>query len=213
MFYRDRSEAGQLLAQELAHYRGRSPAVIAIPRGGVVVGATVARSLGGSLDLVLINKIRTSAGSDTALGAVTSDGQIILEPHLQNAAPATPAPWLKAAIQQAKKEISRQRALYVGDRPFPDLTERVTILVDDGVSTGFTVMAALRWLNRQAPEQLVLAVPLAPAGVLEELSLWCDRIVCPRLLEAQEPVDVYYERFAPVTDQEVRRLLTANIAG
>lgn len=208
MSYRDRRHAGQVLAAALEKLRGRDPIVLALPRGGVPVGFEVARALGCPLDIVSVRKLGAPHQPELAVGAVvdTQPPQTVGNPEVMRALGLDQA-WLDHAAKAQEKELLRRRRLYVGDRPRPALAHRQVILVDDGIATGASIRAALKGLRQARPEALVLAVPVAPPEVLEDLTALCDRIVCPRRPENFGAVGYYYQDFAQTQDEEVVRLL------
>ena len=215
MTYRDRRHAGQVLAAALKNLRGRDPIVLALPRGGVPVGFEVARALGCPLDIVSVRKLGAPQQPELAVGAVvdTQPPQTVVNPDVMNALGLDQA-WLDQAAKAQEKELLRRRRLYVGDRPRPALAARQIILVDDGIATGASIRAALKGLRKAKPAELVLAVPVAPPEVLEDLTALCDRIVCPRRPENFGAVGYYYQDFAQTQDDEVVRLLAeANSPG
>lgn len=208
--FSDRQDAGRKLAEELAHLRGTNPTVLGIPRGGIVVAAQIAHALSGTLDILITRKIASPNHPEVAIGAVAPDGSVILQPELSQAEggiPGVPAQYLERAVSQCRAEIDRRRQLYTRGKPLPDLTDQVIILVDDGIATGFTALAALRWLNMQAPSKVILAVPVAPPEVLEALAPWCDQIVCLERPDDFMAVGQFYRRFDQTADTEVARIL------
>ncbi len=208
MSYRDRRHAGQVLAAALRKLRGRDPIVLALPRGGVPVGFEVARALSCPLDIVSVRKLGAPHQPELAVGAVvdTDPPQTVGNPEVMEALALDQA-WLDQAAKTQEKELLRRRRLYVGDRPRPGLAQRQVILVDDGIATGASIRAALKGLRQARPAELVLAVPVAPPEVLEDLTALCDRIVCPRRPENFGAVGYYYQDFAQTQDEEVVRLL------
>lgn len=208
MSYRDRRHAGQVLAAALIKLRGRDPIVLALPRGGVPVGFEVARALSCPLDIVSVRKLGAPHQPELAVGAVvdTDPPQTVGNPEVMEALALDQA-WLDQAAKAQEKELLRRRRLYVGDRPRPGLAQRQVILVDDGIATGASIRAALKGLRQARPAELILAVPVAPPEVLEDLTALCDRIVCPRRPENFGAVGYYYQDFAQTQDEEVVRLL------
>lgn len=211
--FSDRQDAGLRLADRLAHLRGTNPTVLGIPRGGIVVAAVIARSLDGTLDVLITRKIPSPHHPEVAVGAVAPDGSVILHPELAQfqaeglSIPGAPPQYLDREVERCLAEIGRRRQIYARGRPMPDLTDAVIILVDDGIATGFTALAALRWLNMRAPAKVVLAVPVAPPDVLDALAPWCDQIVCVEQPVGFEAVSHFYRRFDQTADAEVARLI------
>jgi putative phosphoribosyl transferase len=213
MIYRDRTDAGRRLAQELLGYAAEKSIVLALPRGGVVVAAEIAEALNAPLDLLFVRKIGVPFQPELAMGAVV-DG---LRPHLIRnedviACSGISEETFGRVCEAELAEIERRRARYVSGRPRADVRDRVVIVVDDGIATGATTRAALEAISEQRPRKLVLAVPVAPTSTLEELRGAADVIVC---LQAHEPfyaIGLYYEDFHQISDSEVLRILSMTLA-
>lgn len=206
MTFRDRRDAGQRLAQALSGVRDRRPFVLAIPRGGIVVGYEVARALDAPLDVVVPRKLRAPYNPELAMGAVAHDGSVYLDAAVAGSITVTDE-YLKEEIAYQLEEIRRRMQLYRGDRPAPDVSGRAAILVDDGIATGSTMIAALRATRSSGPAVLVAAVPVAPPEGVESLRREADEVVClvtPMLFYA---VGQFYDDFAQTTDDEVIALL------
>src|SRR5437763_4657078 len=173
--FHDRRDAGRQLAAALASYRQSRPVVLALPRGGVPVGFEVAKALAAPLDVLLVRKIGEPGHEELGLGAVIDghDPQLVLNEDLVRAVAAPPG-YSEAEEQRQLAEVERRRQEYVGNRTPVAVEGRTVIVVDDGIATGATVKAALRGLARNRPARLVLAVPVAPADTVEELSAHCS---------------------------------------
>jgi putative phosphoribosyl transferase len=206
--FRNRRDAGRRLAVALAPYRENRPIVFALPRGGVPVGFEVAKALAAPLDVLLVCKIGAPGHEELGLGAVV-DGhgpQLVLNEDIVRAV-APPPGYIEAEEQRQLAEIERRRQHYIGDRSPVAVEGRTIIVVDDGIATGATVKAALRGLARNRPARLVLAVPVAPADSLEELSAECDEVVCLATPDPFYAVGPHYRDFRQTEDAEVVRLL------
>jgi len=207
MHFRDRHEAGRLLAKELASLRGqKNMIVLGIPRGGVVVAYEVAKELGAPLDVYITRKIGAPHNPELAIGAVASDGTLVLDDDLVRRMGA-PDDYVQEETERQRKEIQRRLAAYRGSRPEPELQDKTVILVDDGIATGATVLASLRALKQRKPAQLILAVPVGPADTISLMSQEADRVVClytPRIFWA---VGAFYAVFDQTSDAEVIQLL------
>jgi putative phosphoribosyl transferase len=203
--FRDRQEAGERLAAALRE-RIEGPAVVlGIPRGGVVVAAPVAAALGAQLDVVIPRKLGAPGNPELAVGAV-APGVRVIQSRVARAVGASPA-YLDQEVARQEREIERRTELYRGDRASPALEGATVIVVDDGVATGATAIAALRWARAQAASRVVFAAPVGPAEVERRLGPDCDDCIVletPRDLYA---VGAWYDRFDQVTDDEVRDTL------
>ncbi|MBV9017957.1 MAG: phosphoribosyltransferase [Alphaproteobacteria bacterium] len=203
-----RRDAGRRLAAALAGYRQSRPIVLALPRGGVPVGFEVAKALAAPLDVLLVRKIGAPGHEELGLGAIVDghDPQLVLNEDVVRAV-APPPGYIEAETERQLAEIERRRQHYVGDRPLVLLTDRVVIVIDDGIATGATVKAALRGVRRHRPARLVLAVPVAPVESLNELTAECDDVVCLATPEPFYAVGPHYRDFRQTSDDEVVRLL------
>jgi putative phosphoribosyl transferase len=204
--FADRTEAGRLLASELERFAGSDVVVLAIPRGGVVVADEVARSLGAPLDVVIPRKVGAPGNPELGLGAV-APGVEVLDERLIRTLDVGEA-YLRDEIASQQREIERRAEAYRRGRPPVDVAGRVAVVVDDGVATGGTAIAALRWARRAGAARVVLAVPVAPREALDRLRAEADEVV---VLAAPEPfyaVGQWYDRFGQVEDDEVVRILS-----
>lgn len=207
MHFRDRHEAGQLLAKELASLRGRQDLIVlGVPRGGVVVAYEVARALGAPLDVYITRKIGAPYNPELAIGAVASDGTLVLDHNLIERI-GVPDSYVQEETARQRQEIKRRLAAYRGSRPEVDVQGKTVILVDDGVATGATILASLRALRARRPAQLILAVPVAPEDTLQVLSAEADRVVCLHAPDLFWAVGAFYVAFDQTSDAEVIQLL------
>jgi putative phosphoribosyl transferase len=207
MRYLDRVDAGRRLADALSFLRGRPDVlVLAVPRGGVVVGAEVAQALGAPLDVIIARKIGAPGNPELAIGAVAADGTSVLD-DLAISETGARANYIEDAVREAQEEIARRLRLYRDDRPPVQVTGKTVALVDDGVATGATIHAALRSLRKQNPRELILAVPVGPPDTIAMLGREADRVVVLQTPEPFYAVGMYYEDFSQTTDEEVRELL------
>ncbi|HXF72644.1 MAG TPA: phosphoribosyltransferase family protein [Actinomycetota bacterium] len=201
MIFADRVEAGERLAVALARYKGADAVVLAIPRGGVIVGEAVARALGLPLDVVVPRKIGAPGNPELGLGAI-APGVRVLDEWLIERLGVTEE-YLEREIEAEEREIERRERVYRAGRPPVDVGGKAAIVVDDGVATGGTAIAALRWARAQGAARVVLAVPVAPPGSVPKLAREADEVV---VLETPEPffaVGEWYRRFDQTTDEEV----------
>jgi predicted phosphoribosyltransferase len=205
--FRDRRDAGQALAEQLAPYAGRPDVLIlALPRGGVPVAYEVARALGAPLDVFLVRKLGLPGHEELAMGAVATGGVRVLNDDIVRGL-GVPPPVIEAVAAWEQEELTRRERLYRGDRPPPDARGRTVILVDDGLATGATMRAALAALHRQQPARLVVAVPTAAPETCDEMRAEADDVVCATTPEPFHSVGLWYEDFSQTTDDEVRELL------
>ena len=204
--FRNRETAGILLARQLGGRPWHRPLVLAIPRGGVAVGASLARELGADLDVVLARKLRAPNRPELAVGAVTEDGRVVLNEEAV-AALQVPDSYLAAERDRQLAENARRRDLFRRVRPPAPVADRSVIVVDDGIATGSTMLAALRALRAQGPREVVVAVPVAAPDRLDEIGVWCDEWVCLEVPPDLSAVGNYYQDFEQVTDEEVLALL------
>ena len=203
--FADRIEAAKRLAVALDHYRGKNPLVLAIPRGAVPMGRVVADELGGELDVVLVRKLRSPSSAEFAVGSVDETGWAYIAPHARRAG-ATDH-YLKQE-QHAQLEILKQRrALYTPGQAPLDPAGRIVMIVDDGLATGATMIAALHAVRVKAPAKLVCAVPVAAPDSLELVGPYADEVVCLETPENFFAVGQFYRSFPQVEDEEVVALL------
>ena len=206
MSFRDRVEAGRQLAGVLHGYRDRRPFVLAIPRGGVVVGYEVAVALDAPLDVIVPRKLHAPNNPELAIGAVAHDGSVYVDPDLIHSLRISEA-YVQEEVARELAEIRRRMQLYRGDQPAPVLHGHAAIVVDDGIATGSTMIAALRAARAMTPARLVVAVPVAPADGVRRLSLEADEVYCLLTPEIFYAVGQFYEDFGQTTDDEVVQLL------
>ena len=180
----------------------RKPLVLAIPRGGIVTGAALARQIGAELDVVLSRKLRAPAQPELAIGAISETGDMYLNQHAYQVDGFTQE-YLDRERQHQLAEISRRRKLFRGVRPQAPLKGRTVIVTDDGIATGSTMIAALQTVKQGHPYEIIVAVPVASPDRLIEVRRLCDEVIC--LLEPQVfwAVGQFYEEFNQVEDDEV----------
>lgn len=203
--FEDRQDAGRRLAAALEPF-GRDGVVLGLPRGGVVVAREVAQALGEPLDVFVVRKIGAPMQPELAIGALAETGQLELNADLIRMLGITQET-VDEIVAREREEIDRRLRLYRGGRPLTPLAGRIAIVVDDGVATGFTTLAAARALRKERPERLVLAVPVCPAQTVSRLAKEVDEFV---YLAAPEPfvaVGAWYSDFSQVDDAEVQLAL------
>ena len=205
--FRNRIEAGKLLASKLTHYANRPDVlVLGIPRGGVAVAAEVATALNAPLDICLVRKLGVPGHQELAMGAITACGFQVLNEDLLD--------WMRisghtiaevAALEL--QELQHHDCIYRGDRSLPNIRDRIVILVDDGLATGAMMRAAIGVLKPQQPHRLIIAVPVAPFDTCNELRAEVDEVVCLMTPEQFCGVGLWYEDFTQTTDEQVCELL------
>ena len=211
MIFADRLEAGARLAEALERFANQEVVVLAIPRGGVVIGEVVARALGAPLDVVVPRKIGAPMNAELGIGAI-APGIRVLDPRMIQMLGVT-ADYLEREIQTQEREIERRERTYRGPRPPVEVRGKIAIVVDDGVATGGTAIAALRWARGAGAERVVLAVPVAPGRALGRLRDEADEVV---VLSAPDPfsaVGEWYHSFGQTSDREVVEALGRSATG
>jgi erythromycin esterase-like protein/orotate phosphoribosyltransferase len=205
--FRDRAEAGRLMAERLRQYAGRDDVVVlGLPRGGVPVAAEIARELQAPLDVFLVRKLGIPGHEEMAFGAIATGGTRVLNKELIESLDMPPE-WIEAIDAKERRELERRERAYRGDAPPPDLSGKTVIVVDDGLATGATMLAAAQAIRQDDPARIVVAVPVADPEVCEGLRAVAGDVVClntPRPLRA---VGLWYEDFSQTSDDEVRELL------
>ena len=211
IFFASRVDAARRLAKALGRYRGRNPLVLAIPRGAVEVGRVVADELGGELDVVLVRKLRSPISPELAVGSIDETGWVYIAPHA--ASGGADVLHLEQEKRRQLETLRKRRALYTPERPPIDAKGRIAIVVDDGLATGATMIAALHAARAKAPEWLVCAVPVAALESLELVRPYTDEMVCLEAPYGFHAVAQFYEEFHQVEDEEVVRLLSKHSPG
>lgn len=205
--FRDRSDAGRVLAELLAGYRGLPDVlVLALPRGGVPVARAVADTLGAPLDVFIVRKLGMPGHAELAMGAIASGEVTVLNDAILSAHPVDPEA-MDRVVEAEGMELRRREQAYRGDRPPAELMDKTVIVVDDGAATGATMRAALTAIARSAPARLVAAVPVAPVSVCAELAMLADEVVCASSPADFSAVGAHYDTFGQTSDGEVSALL------
>jgi predicted phosphoribosyltransferase len=205
--FRDRRDAGKILAQKLSEYAGRSDVIVlALPRGGVPVAYEVALALNVPLDIFVVRKLGLPGHEELAIGAIASGGVRVLNEDIIHAL-NIPEEMLNRVLQQELQELQRREQSYRGDRPALDIQNRTVILIDDGLATGASMRAAVAGVRTQHPTRIVIAVPTAAPETCNTLEFEVDEIVCVMTPEPFFGVSRWYADFRQTTDEEVRTLL------
>jgi putative phosphoribosyl transferase len=205
--YRDRADAGQILAKYLlAQESDPNPLVLALPRGGVPVAFEVARALRAELDIFLVRKLGLPGHEELAIGAIASGGVRVLNQELIQELQLSEG-LIDRLTATEQRELERRERLYRENRPPLVVRDRTVILIDDGLATGASMMAAIRALRPQSPKRIVVAVPVAAAETCQQFRAEADNVICPATPEPFGAVGAWYHDFSQTSDNEVRKLL------
>jgi len=203
--FNDRRDAGERLAERLSKYKGEDAIILALPRGGVVLGYEIAQALNLPLDIVVVRKIGHPTNPEYAIGAVDERGSFL---YNEAETISIDQDWLKEETLRQKNEALRRIQVYRGGRKEKEINGKIVILVDDGIATGLTIRAAIKAIRQKNPKKLIVAVPVAPHETVTELRKETDAVVV--LDDTQNylgAVGAYYEYFPQVSDEEVIELL------
>ena len=207
MRFRDRTQAGRLLGERLARLADQSPVVVGLPRGGVPVAAEIAKRLGAPLDVILVRKVGAPDRAELAAGAVGEDDVTVRNLAVLQGMGLSWEDDLGAQVARERAEVRRRAGALRRGRERVDLLDRTVIIVDDGIATGSTVVAAMRVVRGLGARRVVLAVPVAPADTLQRMGELADEVVCLHAPTRFLAVGQWFEDFRQVTDAEVRVLL------
>ena len=204
--FKDRQEAGLILANKLSNYANQNVIVLGLPRGGVPVAFEVAKALEAPLDIYVVRKLGVPGHEELAMGAIASgDVRVLNKLVIEGLLISEEA--IEAETRKEREELKRREFLYRGDRPPLDVSNRTVILVDDGIATGSTIKAAIAALKKQKAGRIVVAVPVAPASTIEELKRDVDEVICVSSPEFFYAISLWYDEFPQTSDEEVRELL------
>lgn len=206
--FKDRLHAGRELAKKLRGYRGRDVIVLAIPRGGVPVAYSIALELNAVLDVIVPRKIPIPWNPEAGFGAVTVDGEIVLNKDLVSRI-GLEDDEIKELAGPVIEEIKRRIRIYRGDKKFLDLGGETVIIVDDGLASGYTMLSAIKSVRRETPKELVVAVPVGPLSSVKLIEPLVDDLVCLVVEDAFSfAVASFYDEFPDLSDDEVIQYLT-----
>lgn len=206
IYYKDRYDAGRKLAENLLQYKDENPIIIALPRGGVVVGFEIAKILQAPLDVLVARKIGAPFYPELGIGAIAPNNVRVLDNDLINSLNVSKQV-LGKIIEEETEEMNRRIELYRGKIPLPDLCGKTVILVDDGLATGVTARAAVLWIKKMTPKKIILAVPVSPPDTAEYFRNQVDELICLHEPPEFYAVSAYYLNFEQTTDNEVISLL------
>ena len=208
--FRDRAEAGDLLAARLSGLADRDDVIIlALPRGGVPVGYEVARSLRVAFDVFVVRKLGVPGHEELAMGAIASGGVRLVNHDVADPL-GIPQSVIDRVAQREQFELERRERLYRGARPMIPLANKTVVLIDDGLATGSTMRAAVTATRLQQPARILVAVPVGASSTCQELADEADEVICLRSPEPFVAVGRWYRDFTPTSDDEVRTLLARN---
>ncbi|MDR4507065.1 MAG: hypothetical protein MRJ65_02300 [Candidatus Brocadiaceae bacterium] len=205
--FHDRQAAGLLLARNLSRYKGKDVIVLGIPSGGVPVAAEIVKALMLSLDVIIVRKLQIPYNPEAGFGAVGPDGEVVFNKELLKRLYLSERE-MKRQIHETKDTIARRSKLFRKKRPFPSLKNRVVILVDDGLASGYTMRAAVNFVRRQEPQKIVVAVPTGSKGTVDSLLVHVDELVCLNVRSGYPfAVAEAYENWYDLGDEEVISIL------
>ncbi|HEY9267979.1 MAG TPA: phosphoribosyltransferase family protein [Methylotenera sp.] len=205
MMFHDRNEAAILLAEQLSDYQGKNPLILAIPRGAVPMAKIIADQLGGEFDVVLVRKLRAPNYPELAIGAIDESGWTYIADHA--ASVGADSEYIEAERQQQIATIKQRRAQYTPVRPSIDPAGRIVIVIDDGLATGATMIAALHGLRSRKPARLICAIPVSPPETLRKIYPLADQVVCLDTPDNFSAVGQFYVNFPQVEDVEAINIL------
>ncbi len=207
--YRNRRDAGRVLAESLQSYRGRADVlVLALPRGGAPVAAEVAMAIDAPLDLLVVRKLGVPGHEEMAMGAIATGGAEVLNRDFIGQL-QIPDHKIEAVRRAEQTELARREAVYRSGRPSYGAENRCVIIIDDGIATGSTIEAAIQSLRSRNPKSIIIAVPVSPPDALKRLRPLTDEIICPVTPDNFRAVGQWYSDFSQTDDEEVCRIMSA----
>ena len=209
-YFNDRVEAGKKLAKALEDFKGKNAIILAIPRGGVVVGFEIASELELPLDVIIPRKVGAPNNPELAIGAIAEDGTIILDNSLVTYLGVSES-FIREESARQREEIKRRLKVYRPNEPSPNVKGLDVILVDDGIATGSTMKAALASVKNQGAKTVTVAVPVGPPSTIEELKEQADKVICLKTPEFFQAIGRFYLDFNQTSDEEVIELLRLSI--
>ena len=205
--FRDRVHAGELLASKLKPYVGKDSIVLAIPSGGVPIGSTIAKELGLQMDLIIVRKLPIPYNTEAGFGSMSWNGEVKLNEKLVEQLHLSD-PEIDSIIRAVKSELDKRMEIFRGNRPFPELKGKTAIIVDYGLASGYTLLAAISSVKRLSPARIMVAVPTASKNAVDFLAPYVDEIFCLNIRETKIfAVADAYQEWHDLTQQEVLELL------
>jgi predicted phosphoribosyltransferase len=211
-YFADRVDAGKRLAEALADFHGKNAVVLAVPRGGVVVGYEIAAALVLPLDVIVPRKLGAPDNPELAIGAVAEDGSTVLDESVVTYLGVNKG-YIEEESARQREEITRRMTIYREGAAAAEVKGKIVIIVDDGIATGSTMKAALVSVKNRGAKSVVVAVPVGPPNTIQELRRLADRVVCLYMPEYFEAIGQFYEDFSQTSDDEVIKLLKLSKAG
>lgn len=206
--FQNRNQAGKLLAEKLVKYKNKKNAIVlAIPRGGVVVGYEIAKTLKLKLDLIVTKKLGYPGNSEYAIGAVAPGKKMILD-EVVISTHGISKKYIEEESNEIYEEIKRRYKEYRGEKDLPSLKNKVVIIVDDGIATGYTTRAAIKYVKSENAKKIILAVPVIPCDTFESLKKEVDEIICLNIAEMFFAISQFYSEFPQLDDTDVRGYLS-----
>ncbi len=204
--FEDRKDAGKKLAGKLERFKDDNPIVLAIPRGGIVTAYETIKKFGFEWDLIIPRKIGAPHNKEIAIGAISVDGTRLLNQEFIDFLDI-PHEYIEREVFEQTKEIKRRLVKYKGNESYPDVKNKIVIIIDDGIATGFTIQAAIESIRKHEPKKIVLAIPVAPKDTITQLEKIVDEIICLYIPNEFYAVGLHYKNFQQTTDDEVFTLV------
>jgi len=199
MLFKDREQAGRQLAEKLQKYKGKDTLILAIPRGGLVIGFALAKALGAPLDIIVTKKIGYPGDPEYAIGAVGPNKAVIVN---EDAAKDVPKDYIDEQVKEISAAINEKYRKYKGKVEIPNLKDKIVILTDDGVATGSTIKVSIELIKQQHPKKIVVAIPVGPPETIHEIAQQVDEIICLEQPTTFFAIGAFYDNFPQVEDEE-----------
>lgn len=204
--FADRRDAGKMLSQQLDKFKNENVIVLAVPRGGLVIAYDTIKKYGFEWDLIISRKIGTPRNKETAIGAVSADGSYFTDERYVEMLGLT-QDYIDKEVALEIKEIRRRLKEYRGHETFPDIKNKTVIIIDDGIATGFTILATVKSVQNHGALKTVLAVPVGPRETIEEFRSIVDEVICPYIPDEFYAVGAYYKNFEQVSEEQVFEIM------